>query len=242
MWPPTKSRWFDLDAKYIITTLIAVCALGLGVVNTYIASFRQVDEMRVIVDSMPGLSPHRKGLQLIGPIALSFSNSGTRTVAITDMYLVVVQPPKKANDVEACGEGLGSLAHEPGADVGDWYYPIDHTAIVTDKESAAEFDRQLTWYELGVEPFIVEAHQIAFKKLPVHREQFIEFTSQNRQAKGKADLCLELDLIYANKKLRAGLALTGNEWEFVGDEKSDEAEGFASYYSGTGPFVILDNR
>jgi|ERR1700730_3935664 len=245
MWPPPKK---PKDRLFNWGNVISIgISLGSFIVSgavAYVTVFRQVDEMRAIVDSMPAVVPHRNGLALVGPISLSFINSGTRTVSITRIYLVLVQPPKKTDVVEACGEQQqGSLAHAPGADLGDYYSSAYYQPTTADdKKRLADFERQMTNYEFNVEPFSIKPGEILYKGLEIKKDDLIKFTSENGPPEGKADLCLGLEIINAKEKLVSGLALTRNEWKFIGGENSDGAEGFASYYSGTGPFVILNSR
>lgn len=108
MWPPRKRRRLDLDAKYVITTVVALCALALGVFNTYITSLRQIDDASVVIGELPGIweDADRSRMVIEPDEKFIFINSGTRTIAIDSVFLEILHPLPPARpsiDSQGCG-------------------------------------------------------------------------------------------------------------------------------------------
>jgi hypothetical protein len=97
MWPPTRRHRFGFDAKYIITTLVAISALAISAYNTYVAN-RHVDDASVVLGSFPpfGFIAKDSAFAVWADESLTFINSGTRGLAINAIYLEVTQPYKES--------------------------------------------------------------------------------------------------------------------------------------------------
>jgi hypothetical protein len=98
MWPPTKHRWLKFDVQYVVTTLIALCALGVAGTTAYFTTLRVVDDVRVITGGAPILlSKENNKVSVWRRNQFTFINAGTRSVAVNSIYLYLAQRAKEAN-------------------------------------------------------------------------------------------------------------------------------------------------
>ncbi len=98
MWPPTKARRFNFDTKYTITILIALCGMTLGILNSYVTSLRQVDDVRVVVSGGQLAEPNFDKKQFeVYPTntRFIFINAGSRGAIISNISLAIAQPAER---------------------------------------------------------------------------------------------------------------------------------------------------
>jgi hypothetical protein len=110
MWPPLKHRRCNFDTKYVVTTLIAVLALAISCLTTYVTFFRQNDDVSIVV-GVPffSIASSYQALDVFFPSNLTIINAGNRSVIISSLTAEISQPDEKSTVLgPGCAGNLSS--------------------------------------------------------------------------------------------------------------------------------------
>ncbi|MGY2996897.1 hypothetical protein [Mesorhizobium sp. URHB0026] len=119
----TRSALSGLSLKDIIGIIFSLCALAVSLTSLYLGTLRRTDDLRVIVTSGPlvDIDRHQDNgatnelsdfMSVTGKTTFVLVNSGNRSIAITAVALVIIQPyssdpsdrPRECNDGGGAGE------------------------------------------------------------------------------------------------------------------------------------------
>jgi hypothetical protein len=70
----------------VIGTVTGVLALIVAALTAYLTIFQQVDDLKVAIGNAPSVGMKDGDLWIIGPLEITFINSGNRSVAITNAW------------------------------------------------------------------------------------------------------------------------------------------------------------
>jgi hypothetical protein len=76
----------------VIGTITGVLALIVAALTAYFTIFQQLDELKVAIGHAPAVAIRPNGdLWIIGPLEITFINSGNRSVAVTDAWALATR-------------------------------------------------------------------------------------------------------------------------------------------------------
>jgi len=235
------TRLAQIEWVKFISLVMSAISLAISAAVANFTVFRQVDELKLVINNNPGIAPERKGLDFFGPLLLTFINSGNRTIEITDVTLFVIQPPVLLPEARECGYNKGPLAVRAGFALGDYYQPIDHTAP---PEQPNDSDLATYAYAFSEKPFPVNVGEIVYKRFEISslKQKLIPLTHANGSQKGAASVCLQIKMTSVDSDLVSRIALSTNSWTYADARRLGGPAGTISYFNSDGPITILENR
>jgi hypothetical protein len=237
-----------LEWLKFISLFLSVISLLISAAVANVTVFRQLDELKIVINDSPSAIPKNNELMLYGPLSLSFVNSGNRTIEINDLALYVIQPPAETTQIAGCGYDRGPLAMPADYSLGDYYQPIDKTVA---PEKPTDKDISTYTYWIDEKPFSIRANEISFKKYEISNAKKVlkhdqgvplALTNVNRSQKGNATVCLEMRITSADKSLVSGMILSTDTWEYQNPRIVSGPSGAVWYFNTQGPVVILDDE